>query len=101
MSKENVALFSKAINKDAALNRRVSDAAPSAAAWVALAAEAGFEFTAEEFAQVVGETLGREVTVENAVHEYLGARYTARDLDVSQRALDAVVGGRMRYLTNT
>jgi predicted ribosomally synthesized peptide with nif11-like leader len=99
MSKENVALFSKAINKDSKLNARISQAEPTVEAWVRIAHDAGFEFTAEEFADVVGNTLGRNVTVANAVKEYLGTRYTVGDAQLSERALDAVVGGRMQAST--
>jgi hypothetical protein len=100
MSKENVVLFSKAINRNSDLNTRIADAAPTVDAWIKIAHDAGFEFTAEEFADVVGETLGRKVDVANAVREYLGARYTVGDEELSRRALDSVVGGRMIANTN-
>lgn len=93
MSKENVALFSKAINKNSDLNKSISEAEATVEAWVKIAFEAGFEFTPEEFAEVVGETLGRTVTTSNAVREFLGARYTMGDAELGQRALDSVVGG--------
>jgi hypothetical protein len=68
MSQENVALFSVAISKDADLNTRVSQAGTDVQKWVAIAAEVGFEFTPEEFAAVVSETMGRTVTPANAVN---------------------------------
>jgi predicted ribosomally synthesized peptide with nif11-like leader len=100
MSRENVALFSKAIGRNPDLNKRVSAAAATTDAWVAIAREVGFEFTAEEFAAVVGETLGRSVTTGTAVQEYLGAQYKVGELELSRKTLDAIVGGRMRLNTN-
>jgi len=94
MSLENVVLFSKAISKDSALNARISAAAPTTDSWIQVARDAGFEFTADEFAEVVGETLGRRVSPQDAVREYLGARYTA-DAELGDRALEAVAGGAL------
>ncbi len=94
MSKENVALFSRSISKNPELNRRISEAGTSVDAWVGIAREVGFEFTPDEFASVVGETLGRTVTTSNAVREYLGARSKVGDLELSRKTLDAIVGGR-------
>jgi hypothetical protein len=94
MSKENVALFSRAITKNANLNQRILEAEPTTDAWIEIARDAGFDFTADEFAAVVGETLGRTITPQNAVREYLGAQHDVGDVELSERALDAVVGGR-------
>jgi hypothetical protein len=93
MSKENVALFSRAITKNATLNQRILEAEPTTDAWITIARDAGFEFDAAEFAAVVGETLGRPVTPQDAVREYLGAQHDVGDAELSDRALDAVVGG--------
>lgn len=95
MSKENVVLFSRAITKDPVLNKRVSEAETTTDTWVQIAREAGFDFTAEEFADVVGETLGRQVTTKNAVHEYLGAQYKVGDVELNDKALDAARGGTL------
>jgi len=92
MSLENVVLFSKAIGKDSALNARISSAAPTIEAWMQIAGDAGFEFTPHEFAEVVSETLGRRVSPQDAVREYLGARYTG-DEELGDRALESVAGG--------
>jgi hypothetical protein len=99
MSRENVALFSRAIGKNQELNKRIREAAATVDAWRTIARETGFEFTPEEFASVVGETLGRSVTPANAVREYLGAQYQVGDLELSQKSLDAVVGGRRRMIS--
>src|SRR5258706_13418349 len=96
MSRENVAFFSKALNTYPELNKRVSDGEPTTEAWVKISYEAGFEFAAEEFASVIGETLGHPVTTENAVREYLGAQYLMGSSELSNKALESIVGGRMR-----
>ena len=99
MSKENVVLFSKAINKDSDLNSKVGAAEPTVAAWVAVARDAGFEFTPDEFAAVVGETLGRQVTPENAVREYLGTSFDVGSVELSQSMLEGLSGGRRSQWT--
>jgi len=100
MSLENVVLFSRAIGKDSALNASISAAAPTTEAWIQVAREAGFEFTAAEFAEVVGETLGRHVSPQDAVREYLGARYTSH-AELGDRALEAVAGGALNLGSRT
>jgi len=94
MSLENVVLFSKALGRDKALNERISAAAPTTDAWMQIARDAGFEFTAHEFAEVVGETLGRRVNPQDAVREYLGARYTGNE-ELEDRALEGIAGGAL------
>jgi len=101
MSRENVALFSQAVTRNPEISRRISEAGTEVNAWVKIAGEVGFEFSAEEFAAVVGETLGRTVTPANAVREYLGAQYKLGDLELGKKTLDAVLGGRRALLTNT
>jgi predicted ribosomally synthesized peptide with nif11-like leader len=99
MSKENVALFSRSLGRNPDLNQKISEAAPTVEAWVAVARDAGFEFTREEFVSAVGETLGRVVTPATAVQEYLGAQYKVGELELSRKTLDAIVGGR-RMVSN-
>jgi Nif11 domain len=100
MSQENVALFSQAISRNPEISRRIGEAGTDVGAWVKIANEMGFEFTAEEFAAVVGQTLGRSVTPANAVREYLGAQYKLGDLELGRKTLDAVLGGRRVLNTN-
>ncbi len=100
MSKENVVFFIDAINKSQDLNKRMDQAKSSVDTWVKLAYDAGFEFTAEEFASVVEETLGRKVSIENAVSEYLAARDHVGSDALSDRALEKIVGGS-RKITAT
>lgn len=100
MSRENVALFSQAIGRNPNLNKRISEAGTSVDEWIAIARETGFEFTADEFAAVVGQTLGRTVTPDNAVQEYLGAQYKVGDLELRRKTMDAIMGGARRMITN-
>ena len=95
MSRENVVFFCQAINKYRDLSQRITKAEATASAWVKVAHDAGFEFTPEEFASVVGETLGRTVTTDSVVSEYLAAQSKMGSVELSQKALDMVVGGRM------
>jgi predicted ribosomally synthesized peptide with nif11-like leader len=101
MSRENVALFSKAITKNPTLNSRISEAGTDTDRWVTVAREAGFEFTPDEFAAVVSQTLGRTVTAAHAAREYLGAQYEVGTVELNDKALDTVAGGLRRTLTNT
>jgi hypothetical protein len=96
MSKENVVFFSQAINRIPDLNTRITGSEKTVDAWVKIANEAGFDFTADEFASVVGDTLGRKVTADNAVSEYLAAQYDLGAIELSDKALDQVVGGRIK-----
>jgi hypothetical protein len=100
MSRENVALFSQAISRNSDLNRRISEAGTDVDTWVTIAREVGFEFTPDEFAGVVTETLGRTVTPANAAREFLGAQHAVGDLELRDKTLDAVVGGARRKATN-
>lgn len=100
MSRENVALFSQAISRNPDLSRRISEAGTDVSKWVTIARELGFEFSPDDFAAVVGETLGREVTPANAAREFLGAQHTVGDLELRGKTLDAVIGGARRVMTN-
>jgi predicted ribosomally synthesized peptide with nif11-like leader len=100
MSRENVALFSQAITRNPEISKRISEAGTDLSAWVRIAKETGFEFSAQEFTAVVGETLGRTVTSDNAVKEYLGAQYQLGDLELGRKTLDAVLGGRRALISN-
>jgi predicted ribosomally synthesized peptide with nif11-like leader len=95
MSRENVVLFSKAITTNPDLNTRIANSEATVEAWAAIARDAGFEFTPDEFASVVGETLGRTVSTADAVREYLGAQHELGAAEFGQAALEQVIGGRM------
>lgn len=96
MSRENVVLFSKAITTNPDLNERIASAEVTVEAWVAIARDAGFEFTPEEFASVVGETLGRTVSTTDAVREYLGEQHIVGEAELNRAALDHIIGGARR-----
>lgn len=97
MSKENVVFFIEAINKSQDLNERMAGASPSLDTWVKIAYDTGFEFTAEEFAAVVEETIGRKVSHEDAVSEYLAARDQMGSNELSDQALEKVVGAARKF----
>lgn len=97
MSKENVALFIKAANKNEDLIRQITKK-DRTADWVAVAQKAGYEFTAAEFAEVVSDTLGRPTTPDNAVREYLLAQNTMAKGEMSQAVLEGVVGGTAAFV---
>jgi predicted ribosomally synthesized peptide with nif11-like leader len=97
MSKENAVFFIEAIDKSQELNKCVVEAQPSLDSWVKIAYDAGFEFTGEEFATVVAETLGRNVSADDAVSEYLAARDQMGSTELSDRALEKVVGAARRF----
>ena len=101
MSKENVVFFCRAISKYPDLNQRIAEADEIIEEWVKIAREAGFEFTPDEFAAVVEETLGRKITPGKAVKEYLKAQDEIGAGELNQRALDKVVGGRISRFINT
>src|SRR5262245_60080406 len=99
MSKENVALFIKRVNKDRELNLKIART-DKTSEWVAIAKHAGFEFTAQEFAEVVSESLKRPCTTETAVREYMAAENEAAEGELSLKALEAVVGGAAYVICN-
>jgi predicted ribosomally synthesized peptide with nif11-like leader len=90
MSHENVVLFSQAANRNADLHKRLNAADATVESWIRIAREAGFEFTAGEFEDVVESTLGRKLTTNNAVREYLVSRSST---ELGEEALEQVVGG--------
>lgn len=93
MSKENVALFVRMIAEKKELNKRAAEALDTEH-WIALARDAGLEFTANDLASFVGEIIGKPVTPNNAVIEFTRAM-TDRELNPEQ--LDAVAGGTITF----
>jgi hypothetical protein len=90
MSRENVALFTKEMDKKPDLKARaVSNV--TVASWVKVAHDAGFEFTAEEFASVIGETLNRTLTIDNAAREYVAAQAAMKSGELSEQVLAKAV----------
>jgi Nif11 domain len=97
MSKENVVLFTKAAIENADLNERLVGT-EKVDDWIKIAEGEGFEFTADEFCSVIGETIGKKVTPLNAVREYLAAGKEMGEGELSEKALETVVGGRRRHI---
>jgi hypothetical protein len=95
MSQENVVLFTKAAIDKADLNERLAQS-DRLTDWIKIANGEGFEFTAEEFCAVIGETIQKKVTPENAIQEYLAASEEMGEGELSARALESVVGGRAK-----
>jgi hypothetical protein len=93
MSQENVVLFTKAASESSALNERLAQS-DSLTDWIRIADGEGFEFTADEFCAVIGETLHKKVTPQNAVQAYLAAGQEVEEGELSERMLDSVVGGK-------
>jgi hypothetical protein len=91
MSKENVALFVRALAEKRDLNRRAA-AETNAEAWAAIGNEAGLDFTAADLVDFVNEVTGKAVTADNAVKELLQV-VTAEDGRMSDADLESVVGG--------
>src|SRR5207244_4365533 len=92
MSKENVVLFTKAANRKPDMVEKLGKSTKTGD-WVKLAKDAGFEFTAEEFRDVVAATISKKVTTDNAASEYLAARNAMPAGELDQKALDSVTGG--------
>ena len=95
MSRENVVLFTKQINKDRTLAELVQKAPATVEAWAQIAYDAGFEFTASEFRSVVEQALGRSLKSDNAVREYLDAQTEMGAGELGQHIMDAIGGGFM------
>jgi predicted ribosomally synthesized peptide with nif11-like leader len=66
MSKENVALFIKHSNKHSDLQNQMEQSNKTTE-WVDIGRQAGFDFTAREFADVISEALGKKMTEGDAV----------------------------------
>ena len=81
MSKENVVRFVQAVNNDRQLRSRIDAAEATIDAWLNIARESGFEFTADEFKSVLmisNTELGDE-TLEQVVG---GTTATFKDIPV-------------------
>jgi predicted ribosomally synthesized peptide with nif11-like leader len=97
MSKENVVLFIKHVNKHKELIHKIAKT-DKTTDWVKIAKASGFQFTAEEFAAVVSGTLGRKTTAEDAVREYLMAQTTMSRAEVIKLLHDSVIGGEPSFV---
>lgn len=99
MSQENVVLFTKTANEKPKLNERLSNT-ENLADWVRIAKEEGFEFTGDEFCSVIEGTLKKKVTPQDAVRQYLAAGKEMGGAELSEKALESVVGGvKTKYIS--
>ena len=89
MSKENVALFVRMIAEKRDLNKQAS-AEQSTQRWVDIARDAGLEFTADDLVDFVSDIIGKKVSAESAVREFIQA---TKDQELDDKTLDAVAGG--------
>jgi hypothetical protein len=76
VSKDNVALFLQAVAEDADLNQRLGDAERTAAGWVEVALDAGFELEATHLKRFIEDLLGRGVSEERMIEDFLAAQNT-------------------------
>ena len=89
MSTDNAVKFLQAMNTDKTLCQSVMDGAATNYAWVASAARAGYEITAEELRSVAEQLVGKPLTPDALV----GALRSTFDGELAEAALGSVSGG--------
>jgi hypothetical protein len=92
MSIENVVLFTRAVCDKLALREQLA-AIDDGREWLSIAWDAGFEFTLDEFARALGETLGRSVPIDRVVDEYRTAVGTMGARGVTRAMFRTFIGG--------
>jgi hypothetical protein len=95
MCRDNVVLFAKAAADKRALSERMA-ATDSASEWIAIAYDAGFAFTVDDFTSVLGEFLGRPVTPEAVVFEFRAAQRAMGERPLARAMSTRFIGGVMR-----
>jgi hypothetical protein len=95
MSKENVAMFVRMLADKKDLNQRAA-AERTAKGWSRIGHDIGLEFTADHVSAFVGEVIGKKVTSDNAVPEFLKAM-TTFELNTAQLDLVRGVGGIINF----
>jgi len=95
MCRDNVVLFAKAVADKRALSERLA-ATDSANEWIAIAYDAGFEFTLGDFTSVLGEFLGRAVTSDAVVCEFRAAQRAMGERPLARAMSKRFIGGVMR-----
>jgi hypothetical protein len=95
MSKENVAMFVRMLADKKDLNKRAA-AERTAKGWSRIAYDIGLEFTADDVSAFVGEVIGKKVTSDDAVPEFLKAM-TTFELSAAQLDLVRGVGGILNF----
>ena len=96
MSTENVSLFIQSIATNEELGKALATAEESAASWSAVAANFGYEFSADDFHQFVCQVMDKpDLGAEDAMTSLLAAFNQNEEL--SEQDLDKVAGGGSRY----
>jgi hypothetical protein len=95
MSGDNVVLFAKAAADKRALSERLA-VTDSANEWIAIAYDAGFEFTVDDFTSVLGEFLGRAVPPDAIVFEFRAAQRAMGERALARAMSKRFIGGVMR-----
>ena len=93
MSKENVAFFVGAMAERKDLQERVTTAEKTADEWVAIAAEEGYGFTADELHAFVEEFTGSEGLERQTIVEIFLEAVRESSTDLSDQDLEKVAGG--------
>lgn len=96
MSTENVSLFIQSIATNEELAKALATTEESAVGWSAVAANFGYEFSADDFHQFVCQVMDKpDLGAEDAMTSLLAAFNQNQEL--SEQDLDKVAGGGSRY----
>jgi predicted ribosomally synthesized peptide with nif11-like leader len=89
MSKEKAEKFLADVNTNTSLQKKLLDAAANAKAWIAEAATAGYEMTADELRAAAEHVVGKPVTADNLIGTLRGLF----EGELKDENLEAVTGG--------
>ena len=89
MSKQNADKFLADVNNDSGLQKKLLDGAANAKAWIAEAATAGYEMTADELRAAAESLVGKPVSADDLIGTLRGLF----EGELKDGDLDAVAGG--------
>ena len=89
MSKEKAEKFLADVNTNSSLQKKLLDAAANAKAWIAEAATAGYDMTADELRAAAEHVVGKPVTADNLIGTLRGLF----EGELKDENLEAVTGG--------
>ena len=89
MSKQNAEKFLADVNTNSSLKKKLLDAAANAKAWIAEAATAGYEMTADELRAAAEHVVGKPVSSDGLIGTLRGLF----EGELKDENLDAVTGG--------
>jgi predicted ribosomally synthesized peptide with nif11-like leader len=89
MSKENAEKFLDDVNTNEGLKKTLLDAAANAQAWIASAATAGYQMTADELRAAAEAVVGKPVSAD----QLIGTLRGLFEGELNDGSLDAVTGG--------